>query len=223
MSIAQAEKLKRDLTDKYVVVQDGIPELQRFSGLTGKVKTVNMSCRALVQFDGPVDIGWYDIDPSFLKVVAAPLPKAKSAEHAEKPPAAEKAEKPKPAAGKSPLELARQQGAAKAAEGTEGKKLSPLELARQQGAAKASGTTAPAASSGEKKLSPLELARQQGAAKPKPVEAVPAAAPPESAAAKAAPSPPTAAESKPAGPAAGTPKSTAEILALARKQGAKKG
>ena len=30
MSIARAEELKRELTNKYVVVQDNIPELKRF-------------------------------------------------------------------------------------------------------------------------------------------------------------------------------------------------
>ena len=53
----QAELLKKQYTDKYVVVKSGAPELRRFQGLTGVVKTVNMSCRALVLFDGPADIG----------------------------------------------------------------------------------------------------------------------------------------------------------------------
>ncbi len=69
------EKLQRDYTDKYVVVDDRRPELRRFAGLTGIVKTVNMSGRALVQFDGNNNIGWYDIDPEFLKIVEAPPPK----------------------------------------------------------------------------------------------------------------------------------------------------
>ncbi|MBM4094835.1 MAG: hypothetical protein FJ276_36310, partial [Planctomycetes bacterium] len=66
------EKLQREYTDKYVVVDDQRPELRRFSGMTGIVKTVNMSGRALVQFDGNNNIGWYDIDLDFLKVVDAP-------------------------------------------------------------------------------------------------------------------------------------------------------
>lgn len=191
MSIAQSERLKTDLTDQYVVVQEGVPELRRFSGLTGQVKTVNMNCRALVQFDGPVDISWYDIDPAYLKVVAAPQPKP--AKHAEKPvaaaPAAKPAAAPKPAAGKSPLELARAQGAVSGE-----KPLSPLEKARQQGAATASvaegpstdvveavtepappvveeAPPAPPASEGKTLTRPgstaeiLALARQQGPAK----------------------------------------------------------
>jgi hypothetical protein len=69
MSIELAEKLKQKLTDQWVVVDPNVPELKRFAEWTGKVKTVNMSCRALVEFDGPVDIGWYDIDPAYLTVV----------------------------------------------------------------------------------------------------------------------------------------------------------
>ena len=72
------EKLKKQYTDKYVVVDESRPELKRFRGLTGTVKTVNMSGRALVEFDGYDNIGWYDIDPAFLKFVDAPLPKPRS-------------------------------------------------------------------------------------------------------------------------------------------------
>ncbi|MFG0295768.1 MAG: hypothetical protein ACF8PG_07660, partial [Maioricimonas sp. JB045] len=155
MLIERAEQLKRELTDKYVVVFDNVAELRRFVGLTGRVKTVNMNGRALVEFDGPVDIGWYDIDPTYLRVVDEPVRKpAKAAPAAEK-----KAQPAAKAAGKSPLEQARQQGAAKA---DGGKKPSPLELARQQGAA---GAAAAKPAESGKKLSPLELARQQGAAK----------------------------------------------------------
>jgi hypothetical protein len=190
MSIALAEQLKKEWTDKYVVVTEGSPELKRFAGLTGTVRTVNMNCRALVEFDGAVDISWYDIDPSYLKVVTEPL-KKKPAEHA-KPAAAAAAAVPKPAAASKP-----------AGE----KKLSPLELARQQGAAAKAGEAA-------KKPSPLELARQQGAAQAeaKPavaaaVEAAPAPAP----AAKVAPAAGGAAREKPA--------TTAGIIELCRKQG----
>lgn len=195
MSIASAEQLKKEWTDKYVVVDEQTPELKRFSGLTGTVKTINMNGRALVEFDGPVDIGWYDIDPSFLKVVSEPV-KKKAPEKHEKPAAAAAA--PKPAA------------AAPAGE----KKLSPLELARQQGAAaKAAGDAA------AKKPSPLEQARAQGAPK---AEAAPTAAP----TVESAPAP--AAKPAAAKPAAGggtreKPGSTAEIIALARRQGAFKG
>ncbi len=188
MSIALAEQLKNEWTDKYVVVDEGAPELKRFSGLTGTVKTINMNGRALVEFDGAVDIGWYDIDPSFLKVVPEPLKKKAPEKKAAAAPAAPAEAKapPKPAGEKklSPLELARQQGAAAKAAGDAPKKPSPLELARQQGAAKAEAAEAPAA-----------------------VEAAPAPAAPKAAA---------------AGSAREKPGSTAEIIELARRQGAMK-
>ena len=191
MSIALAEQLKKEWTDKYVVVNEGAPELKRFSGLTGTVRTVNMNGRALVEFDGAVDIGGYDIDPSFLKVVSEPLKKK----------APEKHEKPAPAAA------APKASAAPAGE----KKLSPLELARQQGAAaKATGDAA-------KKPSPLEQARAQGAAKAE------AAAPTVESAPAPAAAKPAAAKPAAGGGAREKPGSTAEIIALARSQGAFKG
>ncbi|HUQ70825.1 MAG TPA: hypothetical protein VM165_14945 [Planctomycetaceae bacterium] len=147
MSIELAEKLKSTLTDKWVVVDPAVPELKRFAEWTGKVRTVNMNCRALVEFDGPVDIGWYDIDPAFLTVVDAPKPKVKKeeAKPAAKPAAAAAA--PKPAAGGSPLDAIRAAGAAKpaAAAAPAAGKPSPLDLIRQQQAAKAAGGAAPAA------------------------------------------------------------------------------
>ena len=98
MSIEHAEQLKKELTDKWVVVTSGIPELRRFESLTGRVKTVNMNCRALVEFDGPEDISWYDIDPGALTVVDAPRPKEKPApvaKEAKATPAAKAANVPK--------------------------------------------------------------------------------------------------------------------------------
>ncbi len=70
------EALKREWTDKFVVVAGDRPELRRFEGHTGQVKTVNMSGRALVQFDAWANIGWYDIDPYYLQVVPKPDPAA---------------------------------------------------------------------------------------------------------------------------------------------------
>ncbi|MCC7419192.1 MAG: hypothetical protein IT428_02810 [Planctomycetaceae bacterium] len=211
MSIELAEQLKRDLTDKYVMVEKGVPELRRFMGLTGRVKTVNMNGQVLVQFDHPVDIGWYDIHPTYLKVVDAPV-KKEPAPHAE-----EKKANPAPAtAPAKPVAPA-----APAAAG--GKKLSPLELARQQAAAKAAGGAAPApapAAPAGKKLSPLELARQQGAKK-----AAEAAAATEATAAPA----PAAPEAPAAAPAAEAPAKQAapagkklSPLEMARLQGALK-
>lgn len=174
MSIERAERLKELLTDKYVVVDSDVPELKRFQNWTGQVRTVNMSCRALVEFDGPADIGWYDIDPDYLKIVDAPIKKVEppiaKPVPAETPAvpkevtAAEVLPAPKPAsAGKSPLDLIRAQQAAKAKPAVAtappasdppspaptpeavAPKLSPLELIRKQQAAKAAKTsTAPA-------------------------------------------------------------------------------
>jgi hypothetical protein len=177
MSIDHAEQLKIDLTDKWVVVAEGVPELRRFAGFNGKVKTVNMNCRALVEFDGSEDIGWYDIDPGYLTVIDAPRKKEapKAETKAEPKPATKKA-----AGGASPLDMIRKGGAAPAAKKAGG--ASPLDMIRKGGASK------PAAASGEKKQSPLDQIRKSAAA--------PAAAPEVSAPAAEAPAP-TPAEDKP--------------------------
>src|SRR5215471_16671768 len=120
----QNDLLKEKYTDKYVVVDGERPELARFRDVVGQVKTVNMSGRALVEFlDYNINIGWYDIDPSFLKVVDKPVPKPKEAPAKKAAPAA------KPAAADA---------------GAAAKKLSPLEMARAQGAAKAGAAAKPA-------------------------------------------------------------------------------
>ena len=243
MSIDLAEQLKSELTDKYVVVDGSVPELKRFANFTGQVKTVNMNGQALVQFDTPEDISWYDINPTFLSVVDAPKPKEKAA------PAKAKAAAPKKAAAKStagmsPLEAARAQGAgggakAKPASAKSTGGMSALEQARAQGAGGSKPAAAkPAAASSDKKLSPLELARQQGAvgaggakpkaapapkaeANPEPVHEVAEtteAVAPEPAAAPAEPTP----VAKAAAPAGGQ-LSTDEILDLCRSQGPFKG
>lgn len=105
--VDQIDELKRKYTDKYVVVDRERPELARFRDTYGTVRTVNMSGRALVEFaDYHLNIGWYDIDPSFLKLIDQPLP-PKPKEAPAKAPAGEPASaggkptvKPKPAAGK---------------------------------------------------------------------------------------------------------------------------
>lgn len=175
MSIDRAEQLKEKLTDKYVVVDSSIPELRRFANWTGKVKTVNMSCRALVEFDGPVDIGWYDINPDFLVVVDGPRPKAAPAAKAPAAPAAKPAAaaapKPAAAAGKSPLDAIRAQQAAKSGTAAPapaaGAKPSPLDLIRKQQAAKKAEEAAPAAAVAETPAAPV--------AEPAPAPAAPAA------------------------------------------------
>src|SRR5262245_21326445 len=100
MAFERAQQLQEEYTDKYVVVDDSRPELARFRGFVGQVKTINMNGRALVQFDRWENIGWYDIELSFLRVVDKPPPK-KEAAHAEKAakprPEAASAGKPKPA------------------------------------------------------------------------------------------------------------------------------
>ena len=199
MSIELAEKLKEKLTDKFVVVDPSIPELRRFANWTGKVKTVNMSCRALVEFDGPVDISWYDIDPAYLTIVDAPVKKAAPAAKApaEKAPAA--AAKPAaPAAGKSPLDAIRAAGAAKPAAAAGGAKPSPLDMIRKQGAAKPAAEPVAAAA------------------------AVSAAAPPPAAAEPAPAAVPPAATPKPATPTTGPDGKPLSKLDLIRMQGAKK-
>lgn len=103
MVFEHIEKLKQEYTDKYVIVDGSRPELRRFGGLTGTVRTVNMSGRALVEFDAYNNIGWYDIDVDFLKVIDQPLakpeakPAAKAAAKAS-PKAAPTAKKDAPAA-----------------------------------------------------------------------------------------------------------------------------
>lgn len=172
MSMELAERLKIKLTDKFVVVDGSVPELKRFADWTGKVKTVNMNGRALVEFDGPADIGWYDIDPAYLTVVDGPRPKAAKPEAKAVKPAAAAPAAAKPAAapagGKSPLDMIRAQQAAKAGGAAPaaappaagGAKMSPLDMIRAQQAAKQAGGAAPAP-----------------AAPPAPVPAPPAAVP----------------------------------------------
>ena len=72
MVFEHIEHLKQEYTDKFVVVDEERPELHRFSGQTGVVRTVNMNGRALVEFDGHENIGWYDIEVDYLRVVDEP-------------------------------------------------------------------------------------------------------------------------------------------------------
>ena len=88
MSFAAVEQLKAQYTDRLVEVDPSVPELRRFKGLVGTVKTVNMNGRLLIQFDHPVDIGWYDIDPAYLRIVEGKAKKTAAPKPAEKPAAA---------------------------------------------------------------------------------------------------------------------------------------
>ena len=111
------EKLKRDYTGRFVLVAGSRPELARFQGQTGRVKTVNMSGRALVEFEHDANIGWIDIDVDYLKVVDRPLPEK---DEKPSPPTKTVATKAAPDKQLSPLEIARMQdagGAKKASEG----------------------------------------------------------------------------------------------------------
>ncbi|WP_145263288.1 hypothetical protein [Calycomorphotria hydatis] len=67
--IEAAEALKREWTGKRVTVDDSQPSLRRFAGREGVVKTVNMNGHALIEFDGTVDISWYDVDLAHLREV----------------------------------------------------------------------------------------------------------------------------------------------------------
>jgi len=94
MDFDRVEKLRREYTDQHVAVDPSRPELRRFQGMTGTVKTVNMNGLALVEFDGNNNRGWYDIAIEFLRVVDEPLSKEEEAKPAaeakEQPVAAEK-------------------------------------------------------------------------------------------------------------------------------------
>mgnify|MGYP003344945668 CR=1 FL=1 len=92
MMFERIEELQRKYTDKYVIVDESRPELRRFRGMTGTIKTINMNGRALVEFDGNNNIGWYDIEIDFLKIVDQPAPKTEAGEKAGR---GAKAEKPK--------------------------------------------------------------------------------------------------------------------------------
>lgn len=208
-TIEKAERLKKELTDRWVVVANA-PELKRFANLTGKVKTVNMNCRALVEFDGPVDIGWYDIDTTYLTVVDGPKPK-KAEAHGEAKPAAKAAAVPaaaKPAAaGGSPLDKIRAAGGkpsepATAAPASGG---SPLDKIRAAGAKPAAA--APAAGG-----SPLDKIRA-AAAKP-----AAAAAPAPVAEAPAAEDPAKPAAPKSAAPMTGSPLDRIRAAGAAKKE-----
>src|SRR5215217_6107399 len=106
------EQMKRDLTDKYVLIDGTRPELARFRDVVGRVKTVNMNGRALVEFDEyHLNVGWYDIAPEYLKVVDKPPPKPP------KPEVKKAAPKAAPAVKKSAGEVASATGTPKKSAG----------------------------------------------------------------------------------------------------------
>ena len=107
------EKLRDEYTGEYVTVDAERPDLARFTGATGQVKTINMSGRALVEFNEGNNRGWYDVELDYLKVVDKPEPKPTSDKSKPARAAGNKSEKGKAVRKEPPQE-----------------KLSPLELAR---------------------------------------------------------------------------------------------
>jgi hypothetical protein len=72
MDFEHLRSLRFEYEDQFVVIEGDRPELLRFKGKMGRVKTINCNGRALVQFDSGNDRGWYDIDLDFLRVVEPP-------------------------------------------------------------------------------------------------------------------------------------------------------
>ncbi len=70
------EALKREWTDQFVEVNPERPELKRFAGIVGRVVTVNLNNKALIDFQ---DGGWYDINASeeYLRKLDPAVAKAK--------------------------------------------------------------------------------------------------------------------------------------------------
>jgi hypothetical protein len=210
----QIERLKREWTDKYVVVNTPAPELARFAHTTGVVKTVNMNGRCLVEFDQFNNIGWYDIDPSALRIVSEPLPKPAKPAAAAKPAA-------KPATAK-PATAAKPAAAKPAAGG--GKRPSTADsLAAARGKAGAATAAKPAGGGKPSTADILAMARggkaAQGAAPATEAAPEPAAAPqPPEAEQPSEPEPKAAAPQTAEGP---LPTTTAEKIAWCRAHDAK--
>ena len=194
------ERLKAEWTDKFVVIDSPAPELARFAATTGIVKTVNMNGRCLVEFDQFNNIGWYDIDPAYLKVVPKPLPK----------PAAESKPKPaKAAAAKEAPAKAAPKPAPKPATG--GKPSTADILAAARGKAGGAAAAKPAG-----KLSTADILAAARAKKAAAAESVPAEAPVAEPAPQPEPvvEPPALAKVKAA--AGSLPTTTAEKIAWCR-------
>lgn len=146
MVFPNIEKIKQDYTDKYVVVDPQRPELARFADVVGQVKTVNMSGRALVEFlDYHLNIGWYDIELEFLKVVDKPLPKEKTEKPVPKKPQDKPEGKAAPTTGdKQIADAAKAPAGATSKEGSGAKPSTADILAKLKGGAGAA-PAAPAA------------------------------------------------------------------------------
>jgi hypothetical protein len=198
------ERLKAEWTDKYVVVASAAPELARFAQATGFVKTVNMNGRCLVEFDQHNNTGWYDIDPTALRIVSKPEPK----------PAAAKEKPAKPAA---PKEAAKPAAKPAVAAGGAKKPSTADILAAARGKGAAAAPAKPAAGA---KPSTAEILARARAAKAAP----PAEAAAESVAESPVEEPPVPAPAKPAPkakPTGSAPTTTAEKIAWCRQHDAK--
>lgn len=193
------ERLKSEWTDKYVVIASPAPELARFAKTTGQVKTVNMNGRCLVEFDQYNNIGWYDIDPSALKIVPKPLPK---------PP------EEKPAKAAAPAKPAAAKPAAKPAAAAKPSTADILAAAR----AKSGGAAAPAKPAAAKPSTAEILAAAR--AKKAPAEPAPVAEPAAEEAAPAA-EPAAAPKAKKAAGGGALPTTTADKIAWCRANDAK--
>ena len=156
MVFEQIENLKRQYTDQFVVVDDNRPELARFRGVTGQVKTINMNGRALVEFqDYIANIGWYDIELDFLTVVPKPDPAAaKAAAKPDAKPAAAKPAAAKPAVAKPAAGAAAVKGKPAAAKPAAGKASTADILAAAR--AKKAASEQPAVAAAPPAADPLE-------------------------------------------------------------------
>jgi hypothetical protein len=74
-SEAAYEALKREWTDQFVEVNPERPELSRFTGIVGRVITVNRNNKAVIDFQ---DGGWYDITASTAYLRKLDVAEAKS-------------------------------------------------------------------------------------------------------------------------------------------------
>jgi hypothetical protein len=228
------EKLKQQYTDKFVVVNASVPELARFRDFVGLVKTVNMNGRALVEFDHYNNVGWYDIDLGFLKVVPKPEPKLAEAKHkaAEKAATMPGTEKVTAPAAKMPAAAATSPAASKqstadilaAARAKKGTALGAAPATTPAPAAKPAATgkpsTADILAAARGKAAPAAIAPAAKKVEPKPAPEEPAEDPvaeavPEAPAAKVEPL------KKPAAGGGPKPTTTAEKIAYCRRVDAK--
>ena len=142
-----------------VRISENEPTLKRFAGKVGRVVTVNMNGRALVQFSAGVDEGWYDLPVSCLKDVSNVAGSEAESASPTFPPHSETSPLPRLA---SPLPTTdnrneQQRQESLAAADVPAKPLSP--------AAETPATVADSRGSRPSRQSVLEMARRQGAPK----------------------------------------------------------